>query len=183
MTIVCHSQIKFYTIPLGLSYDDFDSQLQAKRFIPDTAYNERSDTSFLYKGLLMTRNVDVMVSVTPGTKTVWKVDIYFPNVNSWQIVKNDFFEACSTMNKNYGTPKEQITSFTYPYRDGDGYELQAISKKKCIYQYHWEIRYGTVQVVIVSPNDNSAQVIISYVDKQASAIFEAEKGQNIKKEK
>jgi hypothetical protein len=168
-------QMTFNNIPLGGPYYNFKLELQKKGFNYHSNSEKEAENIFSYTGKFIDKDVDLGVLVTPKTKIVWKVNVELPGSNSWADIKSEFFDLCNKIIQKYGNATQIHQSFSSPYFEGDGNELLAIYKEKCIYVYYWKTENGLIVIKIVSHLEGTALINISYEDKNASAINTAEK--------
>jgi hypothetical protein len=170
----------FMNIPLGQPYKDFKLQLQDKGFISRPAFGKDDDNIYSYSGKFIGQDAELMVLVSPKTKMVWKVNVFLPEQYNWSGIKSEFNSLCEKMAEKYGPPSDKYSSFSGPYKEGDGHELQAISEDKCSYEYLWESESGFITVKIWGYDGESAQLEVGYEDKKSADVNTFENDQIIK---
>ena len=70
----------------------------------------------------------------------------------------------SILEKKYGKPSSCTEIFSYPYEEGDGYELTALSSDNVFYITTFSTLLGKVTIHITS----NAQLLIAYEDNYNS---------------
>jgi hypothetical protein len=174
LTILGNGQMMFNNIQLGVPYHNFKLELQKKGFTYQYNIEKEAENVFSYTGKFIDKDVNLGVLVTPKSKTVWKVMVELPGSDSWNIIKSEFFDLCEKMSKKYGLPYQRKTTFSKPYADGDGNELQAVFQDKCAYFYIWKTENGSVGIDLNSYVEGTALINIWYEDKNASTINSSE---------
>ena len=120
---------------------------------------EKDDLTSL-KGEFVSRDCEVYVLSTPKTHQVCKVVVFTNSYSNWNDIKSDYLEYKELYTKKYGEPFDSFAFFSKPYYEGDGYEMQAISKKKCEYSSYWKTEEGVIALQISS----SRQITFGYED-------------------
>ena len=172
-------QMMFNNIRLGVPYHNFKLELQKKGFDYRPDSERESENIFSYTGKFIEKDVELRVMVTPKTKTVWRVNVELPESVTWADLKRDFFDLVEKLSQKYGLALQKKAFFSKPYSDGDGNELLAIFQKKCKYVYSWKPENGIIGIEIISYKEGTALINIWYEDKNASALYSAEKNQVI----
>ena len=160
ITLCSYSQnahLDFKGIPLDGRLSDFISKLEAEGFTFDKYVDE---DAAIMKGDFAGRNADIYILVTPSSKTVYAVSVFYNEDESWSSLKSDYFQMKELYTKKYGEP-ESFEFFSKPYYEGDGYELQALRKGKCNYESLWELPLGRICIKI----DQFCEISMIYGDK------------------
>jgi hypothetical protein len=89
------------------------------------------------KGQVANREVELMLFITPKSKTLFKAVVFMPKQEDWVDLKEDYNKYLQVLSNNYGSPSESYTSFFTPYKEGDGYEMTAVASDKCGYSAYW----------------------------------------------
>ena len=108
--------------------------------------SSNDDDSAIMKGKFTNRDADIFVLATPQTKTVYKVFVDFAKESSWSTLKSHYFDYKALYIKKYGETESSYEFFSKPYYEGDGYELQALTKEKCTYATFFKTPTGFVVV-------------------------------------
>ena len=168
-----NEHIKFRDIELNGTILNFVAELKKLNYsISDVDYE---GTTIVMKGKFIGRDCELIILSTAKTKTVWKVAVYFKKSNNWLSLKSDYIALKESLNDKYGKPYKSIESFSNPYYEGDGNELQAIKKEKCTYATFWRTYEGYVKLHITP----FCQIAISYEDKINSKIELKEKSSKL----
>ena len=139
--------IYFNGIKIDGHIDDFKIKLKEKGYIFQST--DKNISSF--KGEFLNQQVEILVVNSPTTKIVWKVAIYFPEydyTSSWYTIKNDYNTLKEQLKNKYGNYSNDYNFFSTPYKEGDGYEIQAIKMNKCTYYTLWEQKDNAVSIEI-----------------------------------
>lgn len=168
-------QMIFNTIPLGGLYANFKIELQKKGFTYHSDKAKEAENIFSYSGKFIDKDVDLRVFVTPTTKTVWRIEVDLPSLQSWTDLKTEYTDLQKKMTQKYGGAFSGHASFLSPYSEGDGKELLAVAQNKCNYDYYWKTDNGSIMIKIISHAEGTALINVSYEDKNASATNKSEK--------
>ena len=156
----------------------FVTELNKKGY--STIYHEEDISGYVLEGTFAgIHDCEIYVLGTPKSKTTWKVVVKFPEKNSWYLIKNDYNELVESYTKKYGKPKDHREFFSYPYEDGDGYEMTAISTKKCHYITMYETDVATIDISIEKGYKGGAYIRVSYEDKINTDLRTNEKNEII----
>jgi helix-turn-helix protein len=82
--------------------------------------------------------VELVISSTPITKTVYQFSVYLPKRNDWDEIKAEYQDYLKTLTDKYGSPNDTFNFFISPYKEGEGDEMNAITMEKCRYVALWE---------------------------------------------
>lgn len=123
------SHLQFMGIDIDGNCSSFVQKLSAKGF----TLKENIETGgAIMHGTFTGKNVEVYILVTPISKQVMSVSVYYPKDNSWSSIKYDYFKLKNSFKQKYPLEKE-FEFFSNPYYEGDGYEMQAVQNDKCHY--------------------------------------------------
>lgn len=122
-------------------------------------------------GMVSNKQVELYIVVTPKSKTVCKVAVYFPKRNNWSNLYTEYSDMKDLLTAKYGDPDLNVEKFLYPYELGDGFETTAISTEKCDYTTIWLDRGNTNIVVEIT---QYLQTLIAYENKKNMDLKERE---------
>jgi hypothetical protein len=163
LSIVTYSQSVF-GVEVDGNKTDVVNKFKAKGFkITITP----SATATSLNGYIDGVKYDVVVCNTPITKKVWKIAVYLPEENNWYNLKNTYQKFYDLFLKKYGEPSSSYSSFSYPYEEGDGYEMTAVAVEKCTYSAFWNEVWINIS--------KFKQVELNYENPINSELFSAEK--------
>jgi hypothetical protein len=168
------NHIKFRDIEINGNLSQFVSQLEKIGYSLKTSEGNTSKLN----GIFLGKEGELFVVSTPKTKTVWKVGFDFCKDENWISLKSDYKSLKEQITKKYGEPFETIEFFSSPYYDGDGNEIQAFKKGKCVFASYWEVESGFIDIGIT----DSCQIRISYEDKINAEIKSRESCEKIQDE-
>ena len=114
----------------------------------------------------------IIVLVTPVDKKVHCVTVLLPEQDSWYSLKSRYEDFKSSFTKKYGSPDYDKHIFISPYYEGDGYEMQALNKNKCIYGATYLQSTGEITIMITGEGYSEGRVSIVYKDKINSELNE-----------
>jgi hypothetical protein len=163
----------FNGIEVGQSFAKTKEQLQAKGYVEVSS----SDPVIKeYRGTVNGLSCKIIVVLTPTSKLVWKLVFQSFPVESWSSAESEYEKYKSIIAAKYGEPKNHFEFFSSPYKKGDGYELQALSRDKCTYRsYFKDSSDNNVAVELKSLNYGEAAIWISYENKEGVAKYKSEK--------
>lgn len=160
----------FNGITIGGKLSEFVSAMKEKGY----TYVKATETGgAIMSGTLSGNIVELWISVTPKTKLVWKLSIYFPENDSWYSMKSEYEKYKSALTEKYGTPDKTFEFFKSPYYDGDGYEMTAVRVEKAVFSTYW-IKNESNYAISLSITKFS-QLRISYENVRNSSIDDKEK--------
>lgn len=159
--------MSFKGVPMDCDLTTFISKLNA---IGYTSTIVQDDSAALEGDFAGKSDCTILVLGTAQTKQVWKVAVIFPEKSSWYSLKNEYRNMIESYTAKYGKP-ETYEYFLDPYYEGDGYELQAVKYKKCIYSAYFTASTGSINVYI----DDTCCVMVTYEDGINVNLWKSEK--------
>ncbi|MCL3851445.1 hypothetical protein M1P97_09120 [Parabacteroides sp. GYB001] len=173
MVIMCNmvfaqnDHLEFKDIQIDGNINSFVEKMKQNGFVLVTPMK---DNLTAMSGNFVGKKCEIYILSTPKTKKACKVVVFLPESENWSDIKSDYFSYKDLYTKKYGDPKDSFNFFTKPYYEGDGYEMQALRKKKCTYASYWITDKGTIAVDISS----SQQISFGYEDKINMSIYSQE---------
>lgn len=161
--------IKFMGIEVNGNYESFRDSLEARGF----KYMSSFETLHKYYGKFANEIVILNVLATPKTHTVCKVIVLFSEKADWSDLKRDYFTKKEMYKSKYPLDRD-YEFFSYPYEDGDGYEMRAVAREKCRYISFYLAMGGHITVEI----DKEAKIKVVYEDRENIKIAQKELEQN-----
>ncbi len=134
---------------------------------------EKDEDGAVLDGTFANEDCQLLVSLTPKTKKVYSISVFFNKKDSWYSLKADYKELKQSLKNKYDIRPDDDEFFIDPYYEGDGYELQALRLSKCIYRSNYELNDGEITLTILSN-----RIVLIYEDKKGGEINEREKSQN-----
>lgn len=159
----------FKGVPIDGQLNAFVSALEKQGY---TKKLQNDDGAILKGDFAGKSDCTIFVVATKVSKTVWKVAIKFPEKASWYSLKDEYKTFRESYTNKYGKPVT-YEFFSDPYYEGDGYELQALRKKKCTYVSFFTSSRGNIALEMT--DDSCVQV--GYEDGINVEIFKREKNQ------
>ena len=150
-------------------FESFKDSLELKGF----TYIDSFETLHRFYGKFANEIVTLNVMSSPKTNTVFKVIVYFPKREEWKELKRDYFAKKELYKKKYPLDSD-FEFFSYPYEDGDGYEMRAVTKDKCNYVSFFLAVGGDITVQI----DKSSKIKVAYEDRENTKISKMELEKN-----
>lgn len=163
---VCSGQ-SFNGVPISGDLPTCISRFKGKGFLLDKYLKNGA----IMNGRINGESVELYIFVTPKTRKVCKVVIYFEEKISWYSLKRQYENMVELLTDKYGTPDDRLATFLDPYYDGDGFELQAIGLEKAIFVAYWAKRNNLNVAVEMS---KFKQVSIAYENDIAMDISKKE---------
>lgn len=127
-------------------------------------------------------NCTVYVLYTAESKTVWKVAVSLPEKSSWFSIKSQYDDFQTRFIAKYGKPDSSYSFFLSPYKEDDGYELQALRVDKAFFASFWKSNKGDMSLQIYSDEVGEAYLSISYEDAAGGKIKDREKDKQVSKD-
>lgn len=165
MQLSAQVHISFKKIPLNGSVSEYSKKLIKKGF---SKVDEIGNT-YVLKGKFINENCRVHVMGSQKRKEVWSVAAFFPKKISWTSLQCQYNEYKKLYQNKYGKG-DSHEYFKKPYCEGDGYEMQALKKNKCVYFTVWKTDLGVMTLAISDEN-----IIIMYEDKLNTIVHNKEK--------
>jgi hypothetical protein len=162
------SHLTFKGIPINGKSASFVAKLEQKGFI----VTDRSNPDkIILHGKFTGQNVTLRVDATSATHTVCCVNVFFPEREQWDQLKNDYENIVSSYVSKYGEPFEKKEEFLPPFdQPSTTLQMLAIEEGKCQYYSSFKVENGGIGIEI----DQFKGVCVAYVDKVNYALYEKE---------
>ena len=131
------------------------------------------DNGAILNGKVGLRNAEVYIYVTPKSRIVYKFSIYLEEQTTWNSLKSDYDKYFEIFKKKYGEPDNQYSFFSSPYKDGDGYEMTAVTLEKATFSAYWLSKNNTSVSISIS---KWSQVQLIYENDSNTDLKEKELG-------
>jgi len=161
-----NSQV-FNNVHIGGKLDSCISNFKKKGFT-FVKYNNFGATM---SGLVTNKQVEMYLIVTPKSKVVCKLSIYFPKQQSWSSLYSEYNKVKEMLTLKYGEPDQTTEEFISPYKLDDGYETTAIQVEKCNYNSIWLYKNNTNIIVEIS---KYLEIYLSYENETNMKIKKVE---------
>lgn len=152
---------EFYGIKIEGTRQQLISKYVAKGFVVQTNPAPTS-TGVSLKGKVNGKDLEIIIINSPISKLVWKLTVYFPEEVGWYSLKSCYFKYLDVLKEKYGEPESSYSNFVSPYYEGDGYEMSAVSLKKCNYCAFWGDMVLSIsefkQVSVMYQNNENAEI-------------------------
>lgn len=160
----------FSGVPIGGTIEQMKVKLMAKGY----KFDEKKDNVIWLNGKMAAKNVTVGLFGTYKTKTNWQIVVIFNPQNSWNLLKDEFYDTKNILTKKYGYCNDSFEFFSSPYTEGEGDELLALQSEKVTYAAYWEnLEKGKLDLSIEIGKNNC--VVLKYQNNQNSKLFQKEK--------
>lgn len=156
--------LKFKGVPIDGSLESFTDSMKNVGY----DFLKAGDGYCEYKGDFIGNDATISAHVSTTLHSVYQVLVTFGEKESWTSLLTMYNKVKDLYVKKYGEPVKNVHHFTKPYYEGDGYELSALRKGKCIYGCSWKVELGQIVLVMSPP----ACVVLAYVDGY-NAIMES----------
>ena len=163
--------ILFKDVPVTGTVYDFTEKMEKEGYV----LNSVIDGIVLMRGKFAGNNCNLYLVPTPTSETVWKVMVAFDSESSWYSLKRAYEDLKGALTAKFGKPAKDHHSFVSPYRDGDGFELLALSLSKALYAVLWETDNGAILLRISATSSSSGWISINYEDEAGVALNRKEK--------
>ena len=170
IAIYSQTHMDFRGVPIDGPLNSFITKMKGLGY----SLVEESGDIVSMKGQFTGQDVELYITASPKTKTVCRVTIYFPERESWDSLERQYKEYKELFIKKYGTNYKSFEYFKKPYYDGDGYELQALWKEKCVYATYFDTPNGIIVVELTKFESLS----IGYEDRTNIELRSSEKTSN-----
>lgn len=131
------NHLTFKGIPINGNVSDFVNKMKEDGF---TLKQTFSDGSAVMEGKFADKYCDLYVLATPTSKTVWKVAVMLKKeYTNWPDIESDYNELKNLYSIKYGSPLDDFSFFSSPYKLGDGYEMTALRMDKCSYMVLYKV--------------------------------------------
>lgn len=157
-----HEHLMFMNTPINGSLTMFIEKMKAVGF----ELCGRGEDLAKMSGSFIGRNCSIAINVSPESDSVYGVTVFFESGHeAWSAIKADYQRIVSIYRQKYGEPTTKIEKFEYPYKEGDGLEMEALNRLKCQYMSQWHKAEGMIAVLMV---DN--RIGIMYQGKKNIAL-------------
>ena len=167
---------QFMGIPIEGDAVIFINKLKVKGF---KVLNYDANVTTMSGVFLGTLTNSIMIVHTPKTKQVWKVGVYMPEQYTWSSLKFEYQTLLSKLNNKYGEPSSSYFSFTSPYEEGDGFELNAVQMEKSNIVAWWDLTFtdGTPSGLIMLEMTKWKQNSITWENSINTALKKKEQAE------
>lgn len=164
-----NNHLTFLNVPINGYARTFVKMIEEKGLSTQVPYQDSSHTAILNGSFCGVNNCSFIVGGSLITDTVYMVVVQFPSETTWESLKNEYLKYKDFLTSKYDF-LNCIEEFEYPYEEGDGYEVTAVSLDKCSYMSYFHTDNGTIMLKI----SNDMTLNIAYVDAINSKIHEEE---------
>ena len=161
----CQSQLVYNDAPEHLMFNNIpmngDISLFVEKLVKQGFTSQgNSGTLVDLSGELYGKECSLSVMGTDKTKNVYEINVYFiPKERNWLTFKKEYLELKKIYQTKYGIGNS-IESFSKPYSEGDGNDIDALKDMKCNYSTEWKSDSGRIYMLI----SYDGQTAINYKD-------------------
>lgn len=164
-----NDHISFQGISFSVPLNKFIEQLKQKGY--DFIGKSENDPTFnLVEGQFLNEKCTISIISTKNEKVGQLFITLGEAHDSWYSIKGRYEDLKKIFIKKYGNPKKSYEYFKDPYYEGDGYELQAVKKGKCIHILVFFIPNGSITIAM----DKDCKLLIVYEDEKNMKIRKQE---------
>ena len=156
----------FDGIHVSGNLESFIKKMENKKY----TLAKTSEGGAIMNGYLANQLVEIYINVTPKTRQVNRISIYFNEWNDWYKLKTDYDNITSVFIDKYGKPDARYNEFLSPYGDA-GTEMTAVENERALFQCYWWDKEGANLAVLVS---KFKQVKIVYENIKNTDLSEVE---------
>lgn len=136
--------------------------------------SDKENAIYSLSDKLTGKDVHLSLYGTPKSKTVFMAVATYEEDAYWSSIKSHFNDLVAMLQEKYGKG-DVIRKFDYPYEEGDGYELSAIRLDKCDYFAKFELKNGSINVMVTSGVFFDYEIRIYYVNTLGQELYDKEK--------
>lgn len=156
--------MKFMGIPITGSMIDIEKKLEEKGFVYKIEFSEGDTTNIIreYEGIFTGSKVSVYV--VSDYDIVWKIEVKYPDYNSFSAIEKDYKTMVKQYSIKYGDKIEHYEFFNDSTKLLDDYDkLQQLKEGQCHYISFWDLENGNISIRIAS----DLSLRISYADAES----------------
>jgi hypothetical protein len=124
---------QFDGVPISGTLPNIIAKFKAKGYV----FESTDKTVTTMNGKVANYPIELLIVVTPKTKQVCKVVIYFAKETNWYSLKNVYLKFKDVLIEKYGEYSSNYEFFRKPYFEGDGYEMSAVGLDNVVYSTYW----------------------------------------------
>ena len=128
-------------------------------------------------GTLEGEDVMITLMATPKSNTLFSVSVIYEGVETWNEQMIMYEKIKSSIATKYGEPTDIINEWEAPYSINNN-PVQAFREDKVKYGVVYTADAGSVAVNIIYA-DGKVCTMVTYIDEQNIALFEAEGGKDM----
>lgn len=162
--------LKFKGIPITGSKENFVKELKKQGFKSSDIDN------IVFEGVFAQRDCYIVIHTTPITKQVHHIIVAFDDFDNWNEFKNKFDELEKQLYLKYKVKPQSVKEFSYPYEEGDGYEMSAIRNDKIEYSSFFKLENGYILLKICN-YEGIPMLRLSYLDDIGYNLYTQEESQ------
>lgn len=162
--------MKFMGIPIVGSMIDIGKKLEEKGFVYKNEFSESDTTNIIreYEGIFT--GCKVAVYVVSDYDIVWKIQVKYPDYNSFSEIEKDYKTMVKQYSIKYRDKIEHYEFFNNSTKLLDDYDkLQQLKEGQCHYLSIWKLENGNISICI----EPDISLRISYEDAESLKKKEA----------
>lgn len=142
-----HNRVRFLDVEVAGDLHAFVEQMRCKGF----AFVSRDEKTLVMQGKYMGSPSTLTVYFTPVSHTVYSVSVMLAPVADWRALQSQYQFYRRVMVQRHGEPGEEFSFFSFPYKEGDGKEMEAVNQDKCNYTAYFFQPNGDIIDVGIFP--------------------------------
>lgn len=167
----CHSitaqeskHFMFKGVPIDGQVSEFVLNLKNKGFIHLFGSNGFTQMRGDFAGY---NNCLVKIPTLYPNDVAYKVLVFFPELDNWQELFENYFEIKEMLIEKYGEPTESSEKFEMTGLNALDYRssLYKIKTDRCSYKTLWNTEFGNIHLSITHKDGKSCLVRLVYLDK------------------
>ena len=165
--------LEYKGIPIDGKIEKFVEKLEQS--FGYKTYNKSMGYEYSMSGIEQNCDFTIYVRSSPLSKTTYNIQLVSSELTEWNRVKSLYETICKEISKKYYL-ESKTEKFVSPYKDGDGFEIQAFNLDKAIYESFFKNKYGRVTVFIRKSfsSEKALAISVSYIDNANEIIDEKE---------
>lgn len=156
--------MKFMAVPIDGQVSDFTNKLKNIGLVHLFGNNGFTQMRGDFAGY---RTCYVMIPNLHPNDVAYKVIVFFPALDNWQELTENYFEIKSLLTEKYGEPSEVSETFEVLGISALDYRspLYKVKTDRCFYNARWITKVGDIHLSITQKDGKSCMVRLVYLDK------------------
>jgi len=155
--------LNFKGVPIDGTLDEYVSKMKQSGF---SHLGTEDGTAILNGDFAGYKNCYVGVSTLKQIDLVYKIDVFFPDQETWSNLSGNYFDLKQMLTEKYGKPSGVVEKFDgYSQPEDDKSRMHQVGMDRCKYYSIWKTDKGEIQLSIGHESISRKFVRLGYFDK------------------
>jgi hypothetical protein len=157
-----NEHLTFKGVPIDGTLNDYVSKMKQSGF---TLIVTEDGTAYLSGDFAGYKGCTIGVSTMSQKDLVHKIDVVFPDKETWSALSKNYFDLKQMLTEKYGDPSTIMEKFDREYQSDDNMKMLEVKLDRCKYHSTFETKNGKIELIIDHNKSNNCHVRLTYFDK------------------